>query len=160
MSSKITPTSGKCSSCSNDGAPKVCSGCNAVLDASGTSKVPLTRYCNEACQKAHWLVHKPVCKVHQARKMLYRAGRIAQLAFYEYQEESWNHPPIESVDGSGGDLVVQEAPMNGQKGALSSFPHHLFKSEDEKLAVLTYLGCTDAVNHMYWLLHPMLQSKF
>lgn len=155
---KNPATSVNCVFIGHDGGPKVCSGCNDVLNSSGTKLMSQTRFCNEACQKADWLVHKPVCKAHQARKMLYRAGRTAQLAFYKYREESWDQPSIDRVDGSGRDLVFCETSDDGQEGGLRPFQHHLFKNEDDKQAVLTYSGCTDAVHYMYWLLHPMLKG--
>ncbi|CAH0054780.1 unnamed protein product, partial [Clonostachys solani] len=58
----------KCQNCHQPGATKTCSGCG-ISDIGSIC----TRYCNEACQKQHWALHKPVCR---DRRRLARAVRL------------------------------------------------------------------------------------
>jgi hypothetical protein len=48
------PRSMPCASCGAVSAESTCCGCH------------IARYCNEACQKAHWKAHRPACKAASA----------------------------------------------------------------------------------------------
>ncbi|CAH0025952.1 unnamed protein product [Clonostachys rhizophaga] len=58
----------KCQNCHQPGATKACSGCK-ISDIGSIC----TRYCNDACQKQHWSLHKPICR---DRRRLARAVRL------------------------------------------------------------------------------------
>lgn len=99
-----------------------------------------TVYCNSACQKTDWALHKKRCKRLSARKQLYRAGDLVQRIFYVYWEQAYEKLIIK-VEKDRDKLYLYE----GQYGSkvLVPFPHHLFASEEAScFDILRLHGCS------------------
>lgn len=115
-----------------------------------------TFYCNSACQTADWTHHKQACKLLFARKRLYRAGDIVQRIFYVYREHTFNIN-ITEVDKSEDTMYLYEGKYG--RDILSPFPYHLFHSEEDKRAALTYCNCAVAVAFMLKIIEGFLKGK-
>lgn len=136
------------------GATKSCSACREGISDTG-GHVDTTWYCGTDCQKAHWSSHKVTCKAVQERKILYRAGDIAQLLFYMYREIVFDIL-ITKVEKTDRKVLLYEGEY--KENCFVPFPTALFPEEREKQAVLTYLACGDAIGYMHETLGNMLKS--
>lgn len=92
------------------------------------------------------------------RKILYRAGEMAQMAFYAYREHTFDLL-IERVEKNGKDLLIYEASYGKTQECYFQFPDHLLPDERDKQAVLTYLTCGDAVGYMHELFKTLLDGE-
>ncbi len=115
-----------------------------------------TFYCNSACQTADWTHHKQACKLLFARKLLYRVGDIVQRIFYVYREHTFNIN-ITEVDKNEDTMYLYEGKYGRE--ILSPFPYHLFQSEEDKHAALTYCNCAVAVAFMLKIIEGFLKGK-
>ena len=156
MSSSNAPRGPICVYCRQD-AKLVCNGCNEAPGIDG-KVVAKMWYCGAVCQRSHWKTHKELCKPHQARKTLYRAGAMAQLAFYLYREKIFDRL-IAKTEKKHNGLYLYEG-YYGETQFLVPFPKDLFPDENDKLAVLTYLSSTDAIAYMLEMIEWMVKGAY
>lgn len=158
-----------CGHCKKE-TTRPCPGCHGARGYE--QEQPLrTNYCNGACQRADWESHKELCKVLQARKILYRAGDTIQRIFYLYQESKWarntykisrdknthyqhEDEPIEKCDT----LYLYDYPHFGTSYC-PPFPNALFLSNREEESALAHLSCHDSIISMHEVVGSMIQCK-
>lgn len=83
----------KCALCGKP-AYLACRKCeNAPIIIEGQAE-PSTWYCSFPCQSIDKLAHEEHCERLQARKLLYRAGRILGIFFFKYNETRFSFPVV------------------------------------------------------------------
>ena len=155
MSSATDRTTHQCSECSQP-ARKTCKACRATPNATD-GKPSSTWYCSADCQKAHWAVHKTLCKDAQTRQALYRAGSLAREIFYRYAKTSfmWNPGRIEKI---GTTWLIHDA-VYTVTSLLFPFPYALFPDVLEQEALLTHQSCNTAVSDMHNVVKALLRGS-
>ena len=155
MSSAPDRTTHQCPNCSKP-ARHNCKACKSTPDASD-GKISSTWYCSADCQKAHWAVHKTLCKDAQTRQAIYRAGSLARQISYLFAKTSFTSNPgrIEKV---GTTWLVYPASSSGNS-RLIPFPYALFPDGREQEALLTLLDCNFAVSDMHNVVQMLLRGK-
>ena len=145
----------QCSHCSKT-ATHTCKACKAMPNATD-GKISSAWYCGADCQKAHWAVHKILCKDAQMRQALYRAGSLARQIFYLYAKTSfmWNPGRIEKI---GTTWLIHPALYTGTS-QLVPFPYALFPDLLEQEALLTHQSCNNAVSEMHNVVEVLLRGK-
>lgn len=159
-----------CGHCKKEAVTQSCRYCYGAPGYDNEESVK-TNYCNAACQKAHWDIHKEACKGFQARKILYRAGDMLQQIFYIYQKRKWAREihkvkrqkdtlyqykdyPVENCNT----LFIYN-PRHSDSSSLTPFPNALFLGDQEKESVLAYLCCHDSILSMHGMVKSVLQGK-
>lgn len=149
----------KCTNCGKMDAKAHCTACHLAPEPDGTLQTSV-RYCNKECQKAHWVHHRRGCKQMQARKALFRAGRLLQEMWYAIRRESYDNAVVR-VQEINGELVVYDGDYNveptlRENGYYRRFPEEIFKNKKDAESCLSLLSCNDVLNHMpravEWLL--------
>ena len=155
MSSAPDRTTHQCCKCSNP-ASHACKACKLTPDATD-GKNSSAWYCSADCQKAHWAVHKILCKDAQTRQALYRAGSLARQIFYLYAKTSlmWNPGRIEKI---GTTWLIHDAVYTGT-GLVFPFPYALFPDVLEQEALLTHQNCNTAVSDMHNVVKALLRGR-
>ncbi|KAL8975961.1 MAG: hypothetical protein Q9205_007944, partial [Flavoplaca limonia] len=120
----------KCSVCGKD-AISVCKACKRTPDGAGG--VTGVYYCSAACQKQDWPSHKIKCKAAKDRRILYRAGDIAQRLFIVFCQASWC------------------------SDFLLDFPVQLFPNVHDQEAILTQGACRAAMYKSETLIKNLLK---
>ena len=143
-----------CSRCGKEAA-SYCQACSGAIDEDGA--VLRIWYCGRACQKEDWAIHKPLCQRLKLRKQGYRAAHLAQTIFYHYRETMFD-VLITKAEKKGEDLVLWEGNY-GSRQLLAPFPNALFTSKEDKEAALTYLTCSDTLDHFHLLTRHLLEGE-
>lgn len=146
----------KCLHC-GEAATKICVACHEAPDDKGGQAEP-TRYCSAGCQKEDWPKHKTGCKAAQNRKILCRAGDVAQTLFYMYREIVFDKS-IVIAEKKGNEIILCKPYYDDTDECFFPFPNKFIPNEKDKKAVLTYLACGDAYAYMDVLLKMMLKGK-
>lgn len=144
----------QCAKCQKSASTR-CQGCLGGIDKD-EQRID-TYYCGVECQKAHWPIHKSLCKHRKARKQLYRAGQLARDAFYAYRERTFDLL-VKKVEKRGNKIHVWEgwyAPGQG----FAKFPVAMVPDQADKKALLTHLACSDANAYMYNLIRESLEGQ-
>ncbi|KAF1834600.1 hypothetical protein BDW02DRAFT_588746 [Decorospora gaudefroyi] len=101
------PARSKCSACETDTASH--------------------HYCGTACQTKDWPRHKRVCKElqdQQLAKTLARVADIAQQAYYDFRQNTWDTPIVKIEDGDDA-LVIYDGDQLKKAKHFIRFPEHL-----------------------------------
>ena len=155
MSSAPDRTTHQCSKCSKP-ARQTCKACRATPDATN-GKPSSAWYCGADCQKAHWAVHKTLCKDAQTRQAIYRAGSLARQIFYLFAKTSfmWTPGRFEKI---GTTWLVHTVDYTGTS-LLIPFPYALFPDGREQEALLTHQNCNGAVSDMHNVIKGLLKGR-
>ena len=129
-----------CSSCGKP-ATTCCKGCKEGLDVNG-NQIGKTYYCSLECQKANWNDHKSPCKASTLRKVVYRTGETAQIAFYMYREIFFDKV-FSKVEKRGKDLLLFEDKYHGQ--IYVPLSEEQVPDEMDRKSILSFIACTDAM---------------
>ncbi|KAI0133751.1 hypothetical protein BJ170DRAFT_715897 [Xylariales sp. AK1849] len=113
-----TVSSQVCASCKKTGAYQRCSGCHITEDGH----LVFATYCDEVCQKKHWLHHKSDCRV---LRQVYRASQVLRSIVVIVAEQACILLPCRSQMHSGGVVLLESTP-HGEKLAFES--HQMFHS--------------------------------
>lgn len=94
------------------------------------------------------------------RKVLYRAGETAQMAFYIFREKTYDQN-ITRVEKKENSLFLYDGYYDDDKmlTPFIPFPHNLITEEQDKQAALTFLTCGDAVAYMHDFFKIMLKGQ-
>lgn len=144
-----------CASCRND-AKQHCPGCYKAPDFDG-QQLYTTWYCSPECQTHDRKSHMWGCNAAQARCSVYRAGTIAQSAFYMYLERLFD-VGITRVEEKGNDLYLYQG--KNDHNLLLPFPGKLFSQDEDKYAALTVLACGNALGFVHVVLETMLPGQY
>jgi len=128
-----------------------------------------TYYCNAQCQKADRTSHKALCMRLQTRRAFYRAGSTLQQIFYLFREILFDKLVVK-IEEKGGKLYIHEGiydllinehgiPYQTEIGVLYPFPSDLIANPTDKHAVLSFLGCEDALAYLSEIIKKMLEGK-
>lgn len=160
----------ECSVC-HEHASLLCKACKGTPDGAGG--ITGVYYCSAACQKHDWPSHKIQCKAAKDRRILYRAGEIAQRLFIVFCRASWCSV-IDKWD------IIQARYMwvdigrcytgpvwrlyhghriTNKKEALLGFPVDKFPLVHDQESVLTRESCREAMYTMEKLIGTLLKGK-
>jgi hypothetical protein len=162
MATQNTVTT-RCAQCSEP-ATQVCIACKDAPDIGDNITEKAYYYCNRQCQVAHWSTHKSICKRLQTRKALYRAGSTLQKVFYMYREKCFDKL-VARIERKNGKMYIHEGVYNyegmiSEMDFLETFPESLCESEEEKLALLSHIACSDAVAWLHELIKFMIGGQY
>ncbi|KAK4692435.1 hypothetical protein P7C71_g4767, partial [Lecanoromycetidae sp. Uapishka_2] len=136
-------------------ATSVCKGCKSMPDgAGGTINI---YYCGGACQKAHWSTHKAQCKLAQIRQALYRAGDLAKAMFQMMRKVTWKTKFSKMEKASNLWIMHHPAKYTG-KSFMLPFQSVMFPEKQDEEAILSWLSCADAVDHMHYFVKFLLKD--
>ncbi|KAE9376154.1 hypothetical protein N431DRAFT_502903 [Stipitochalara longipes BDJ] len=127
-------------------ATMACSDCKDSPALQGDR--PIVYYCNSACQEANLPQHKTTCSRLQDRIALYRVSDLAQKLFFIHRELTWGQFDVQRVE---------ESDISWPKD-YRVFPSNLFKTEEDRTAALTLMGCIDAWQWMNEFVAGMLKE--
>jgi len=145
----------KCNKCARPSTLS-CAGCKGAPTANGGPPVCIW-YCGPECQKVDWPKHKRECKSRQVRKILYRAGSTAQLAFYVFREVTFN-TQIGAFERLGHNLILHGISYS-ENQSLVPFPRHKIRNENDIRAILGHRCAGAALIFMDQMIKTMLQGN-
>lgn len=114
-------------------------------------------YCGAVCQKEHWSKHKIDCKAAQTRRTLYRAANLAKAVFYLLRKLRWKMA-IRDVEKVGNMWIVHRRDMHPKESSIVPFPSAMFPEKEDEEAILSWLGCADAADHMHNFFRLLLEG--
>lgn len=146
-----------CQSCGG-AATLICSGCKDAPTPDGCyGMVANTHYCNHLCQQKHWTTHKDLCLRLRRRKILFRAGQLAQEAFYVFRENVFDKH-LKRIESNGEDLILHEH-LYITDDIVFPFPDNMISDARDKEAILSYLACNDATGYIHKLIGKLLYGE-
>ncbi|KAH6715763.1 hypothetical protein BKA61DRAFT_719791 [Leptodontidium sp. MPI-SDFR-AT-0119] len=152
----------ECAHCSKF-ANRFCSRCkDAPILSDGLRKA---YYCSSACQRAHWETHKGDCTILKAGKTLYRAGDILQQLFYQYREKLFDRR-LAKIENRCSKLYIYDRNFTDHELSKPlredtitvSFPEMMYKTPEDKKAVLVHIACSDAIAFFHDLAGYLLSA--
>ena len=146
---------GTCAVCGQS-AKLRCSRCTEGLNVDGEPSP--TYYCINTCQKADWSKHKITRKSANARKQLYRGGKLVQKVFYAYREAAFDLK-IKDIKAKGDKLHIYDDKFDWKEDPLFPFPNDLVMNEKDKAAIVMNMACTDAVAYMHELFKKVFAGE-
>jgi hypothetical protein len=108
-------------------------------------KASPTFYCSKECQRQHWAVHRPECRLSVDRRELYRIGFLLQWAFYAGRKAMWHEDVgrVKRIEHASEDnkaklLVWRDKSKDYSRHMFPAFPDSLFDEERDKQAILAH----------------------
>ena len=155
MDSSASSKTHKCSVCQKE-ANLVCKGCKNTPDSAGS--LTGVYYCDASCQKDDWSAHKIHCKMSNDRRALYRAGIVLQQLYCTYSRYTWTWP-IERIKKRGNKWEVFYGEEPRSTSPIIPFPDALFPNAQDKVSILAWRGCNDAVAYLHIATKGMLKGE-
>ena len=135
-----------------------CAGCLAASATTFGISVT-TWYCGLNCQKADWNRHKETCKPSQARRSLYRAGKIVRRIFYMYREKVFDKLVL-SAERSENHVRTAIRFAFDHSEFFVPFPDQVCFDQADKQALLACWACADALAYMHGLVKSLLRGEW
>lgn len=143
----------RCACCGKE-ASLTCTGCNQAPDGHG-EKVAVTKYCEAACQQAHWGDHKKYCVAARHRRSLHRSAETLQQLYYTFKRIThiW---PISKVEKDGIKWIAHLKLVD--RNFLMPIPTDLFPTERDQQTAMCFNQCSKSVAQMGATLKSMLKG--
>jgi hypothetical protein len=143
-----TEPQAQCEACGKPATSK-CRGCKTDTYAHA--------YCGPECQKTDWPKYKSVCKDLQLEHTLERVAVVAQDAYLNFRELTWD-TPIDRIETRAGEIITYDGDQMLNTRMFLKFPSKMIKEEKMRAAILTNWMCNEPLAFMFTLMTKLLQG--
>lgn len=144
----------RCAAC-HQAATLACVGCKDAPEYQPADSTGAF-YCDQNCQKRHWLEHKDRCRILQQRKKLLRSAKLLKEALLTYRAVLYDLH-LDEVRLEDGTLWLHQTPSPRPMRGL--FPEHVTTNLEHREAALAVNQCTASMAILGRLTRKLLEGE-
>ncbi|KAH5351199.1 hypothetical protein HBI49_185690 [Parastagonospora nodorum] len=115
-------------------------------------------YCNDRCQKAHWIEHRKMCKITNLDKIMHRAGALLQRLYLIFCRTTFRNQ-FTKIEDSGRHLTIHMKTSTTKDSMFVPFPDLLIPSENDSKMILCASRCCNFVGYFKTIIEMVLEDS-